>query len=271
MQCSARIFLKKKVDGIAGGCKRPQVVIEVRRLEAVSASPGGSRDFKSPPEISCGTVPCSDQATHPPFLSMLAFLTKHGLWNHGNLIIVPKTFYYQQHRWIMITEDYSIFSRHHDPHHLCEAGAGGPGTCYHQGLQCPAQDHLQDSFWGQWTASHSWWCQVPKICWDRQSQTAWWHSQVDHATLFNHKQFNNSSDLLKYQTTYPRAGQVLEVSGNKAVVQVGWRSNSGKTWVLYILLNQVFEGTSGIDAKRTTCEFTGDILRTPVSEDMLGR
>ena len=33
---------------------------------------------------------------------------------------------------------------------------------------------------------------------------------------------------------------------------------------------QVFEGTSGIDAKHTTCEFTGDILRTPVSEDMLG-
>ena len=33
----------------------------------------------------------------------------------------------------------------------------------------------------------------------------------------------------------------------------------------------MFEGTSGIDAKRTTCEFTGDILRTPVSEDMLGR
>ena len=34
---------------------------------------------------------------------------------------------------------------------------------------------------------------------------------------------------------------------------------------------QVFEGTSGIDAKNTICEFTGDILRTPVSEDMLGR
>ncbi len=34
---------------------------------------------------------------------------------------------------------------------------------------------------------------------------------------------------------------------------------------------QVFEGTSGIDAKHTVCEFTGDILRTPVSEDMLGR
>jgi len=49
-----------------------------------------------------------------------------------------------------------------------------------------------------------------------------------------------------------RSGQVLEVSGSKAVVQV-------------------FEGTSGIDAKHTTCEFTGDILRTPVSSDMLGR
>ena len=33
----------------------------------------------------------------------------------------------------------------------------------------------------------------------------------------------------------------------------------------------MFEGTSGVDAKFTVCEFTGDILRTPVSEDMLGR
>ncbi|XP_002160955.1 V-type proton ATPase subunit B isoform X1 [Hydra vulgaris] len=49
-----------------------------------------------------------------------------------------------------------------------------------------------------------------------------------------------------------RSGQVLEVSGSKAVVQV-------------------FEGTSGIDAKNTTCEFTGDILKTPISADMLGR
>ncbi|CAB1343550.1 unnamed protein product [Coregonus sp. 'balchen'] len=49
-----------------------------------------------------------------------------------------------------------------------------------------------------------------------------------------------------------RSGQVLEVIGTKAVVQV-------------------FEGTSGIDAKKTACEFTGDILRTPVSEDMLGQ
>jgi len=49
-----------------------------------------------------------------------------------------------------------------------------------------------------------------------------------------------------------RKGQVLEVSGKKAVVQV-------------------FEGTSGIDAKHTRVEFTGDLLRLPVSRDMLGR
>ena len=56
---------------------------------------------------------------------------------------------------------------------------------------------------------------------------------------------------LTLQDGSKRSGQVLEVSGSKAVVQV-------------------FEGTSGIDAKHTTCEFTGDILRIPVSEDMLG-
>lgn len=49
-----------------------------------------------------------------------------------------------------------------------------------------------------------------------------------------------------------RTGQVLEIFGSKAIVQV-------------------FEGTSGMDVKKTVCEFTGDILRMPVSEDMLGR
>ena len=49
-----------------------------------------------------------------------------------------------------------------------------------------------------------------------------------------------------------RTGQVLEVAGSKAVVQV-------------------FEGTSGIDNKGTSVEFSGNILTTPVSEDMLGR
>lgn len=39
----------------------------------------------------------------------------------------------------------------------------------------------------------------------------------------------------------------------------------------YCLPSQVFEGTSGIDAKHTVCEFTGDILKIPVSEDMQGK
>merc|ERR1711892_1650793 len=38
-----------------------------------------------------------------------------------------------------------------------------------------------------------------------------------------------------------------------------------------IRTGQVFEGTSGIDAKHTKCEFTGEIMPPPVSEDMLGR
>lgn len=49
-----------------------------------------------------------------------------------------------------------------------------------------------------------------------------------------------------------RSGQILEVAGPKAIVQV-------------------FEGTSGIDASKTAVDFSGDILRTSVSEDMLGR
>eukprot|EP01116_Phalansterium_solitarium_P016269 TRINITY_DN3752_c0_g1_i1.p1 TRINITY_DN3752_c0_g1~~TRINITY_DN3752_c0_g1_i1.p1 ORF type:complete len:517 (+),score=171.64 TRINITY_DN3752_c0_g1_i1:86-1636(+) len=49
-----------------------------------------------------------------------------------------------------------------------------------------------------------------------------------------------------------RKGQVLEVAGKRAVVQV-------------------FEGTSGIDARNTRCEFTGDVLKIPVAEEMLGR
>lgn len=49
-----------------------------------------------------------------------------------------------------------------------------------------------------------------------------------------------------------RQGQVLEVKGNRAVVQV-------------------FQGTSGIDVKKTTIEFTGENLKIPVSDDMLGR
>lgn len=49
-----------------------------------------------------------------------------------------------------------------------------------------------------------------------------------------------------------RKGKVLQIFGNKAIVQV-------------------FEGTSGIDNTRTHCEFTGDIMRMAISEEMLGR
>ena len=52
--------------------------------------------------------------------------------------------------------------------------------------------------------------------------------------------------------------------GSYAAVRF-WKPQARKAVV------QVFEGTSGIDAQRTVCEFTGDVLRTPVSEDMLGR
>ena len=34
---------------------------------------------------------------------------------------------------------------------------------------------------------------------------------------------------------------------------------------------QVFEGTDGIDNTHTHVEFTGDVLRMPISEEMLGR
>ena len=49
-----------------------------------------------------------------------------------------------------------------------------------------------------------------------------------------------------------RRGQVLEINGKKAVVQI-------------------FEGTSGIDNLNTHVEFTGDVLKMPISEEMLGR
>ncbi|PFH37577.1 putative vacuolar ATP synthase subunit b [Besnoitia besnoiti] len=49
-----------------------------------------------------------------------------------------------------------------------------------------------------------------------------------------------------------REGQVLEVRGKRAVVQV-------------------FEGTSGIDNRQCHAEFTGDVLKMPISEEMLGR
>lgn len=49
-----------------------------------------------------------------------------------------------------------------------------------------------------------------------------------------------------------REGQVLEVRGKRAVVQV-------------------FEGTSGVDNRQCHAEFTGDVLKMAISEEMLGR
>ena len=49
-----------------------------------------------------------------------------------------------------------------------------------------------------------------------------------------------------------RRGQVLEINGNRAVVQI-------------------FEGTQNIDVVNTYVEFTGDVLKMPISEEMLGR
>jgi len=49
-----------------------------------------------------------------------------------------------------------------------------------------------------------------------------------------------------------RKGQVLEIAGKRAVVQI-------------------FEGTSNIDNLGTHVEFTGDVLRMPISTEMLGR
>lgn len=70
-----------------------------------------------------------------------------------------------------------------------------------------------------------------------------------------------------------RTGQVLEVTKDKAVVQVWLKMQIKFNFPIKKNFNflKVFEGTSGIDAKNTICEFTGDIMRTPVSEDMLGR
>jgi len=58
--------------------------------------------------------------------------------------------------------------------------------------------------------------------------------------------------VIKLPDGQTRTGQVLEFKGTKAIVQV-------------------FEGTSGLDVKNTQCEFSGELLRVPVEEDMLGR
>lgn len=73
-------------------------------------------------------------------------------------------------------------------------------------------------------------------------------------TVHNSPQFPSYNEIVSI--TLPdgtvRGGQVLEVSGNKAVVQV-------------------FEGTTGVDTSATRISFSGSSMKLAVSEDMLGR
>ena len=57
---------------------------------------------------------------------------------------------------------------------------------------------------------------------------------------------------IKTPTGEERRGQVLEIGGGIAVVQV-------------------FEGTTGLDVAKTSVRFTGETVKLPVSTDMLGR
>ena len=57
---------------------------------------------------------------------------------------------------------------------------------------------------------------------------------------------------IKTPTGEERRGQVLEIGGGVAVVQV-------------------FEGTTGLDVAKTSIRFTGETVKLPVSNDMLGR
>lgn len=95
------------------------------------------------------------------------------------------------------------------------------------------------------------------------------HSKVTLEPRRTYRQINavngpliilNNVEYLKYSEIVTlqlpdgslRNGQVLEISDKKAIIQV-------------------FEGTSGIDARDTTVTFTGDVFKMGVSEDMLGR
>jgi V-type H+-transporting ATPase subunit B len=79
-------------------------------------------------------------------------------------------------------------------------------------------------------------------------------NMMSRCSLINAPQFPSYNEIV--QLTLPdgtkRGGQVLEVQGKKAIVQV-------------------FEGTSGVDVKATHVEFTGSSMKLPVAEDMLGR
>jgi vacuolar-type H+-ATPase subunit B/Vma2 len=76
-------------------------------------------------------------------------------------------------------------------------------------------------------------------------------TQKDLTSLPQFPSYNEIVELTLPDGT-KRGGQVLEVQGKKAIVQV-------------------FEGTTGVDVKATHVEFTGSSMKLPVAEDMLGR
>ena len=144
-------------------------------------------------------------------------------------------------------------SRENGSHHQSGASQQGACSCRQQGLRGAAKNHLQVNV-------YTWKCVLGILI----ESSVGNHQLCIHfrtvsgvngpLVILDNVKFPKFAEIvnLKLPDGSHRAGQVLEVTGSKAVVQV-------------------FEGTSGIDAKKTTCEFTGDILRTPVSEDMLGR
>jgi V-type H+-transporting ATPase subunit B len=84
-----------------------------------------------------------------------------------------------------------------------------------------------------------------------------WHVHARACNFFDitkHSQTPKYAEIvdLKLGDGSTRRGQVLEVEGTRAVVQV-------------------FEGTTGVDNQKTTLDFTGTVLTAPVSKDMLGR
>lgn len=87
--------------------------------------------------------------------------------------------------------------------------------------------------------------------------------RVDYATvkgvegplvILNNIKFPKANEIVRITLGdgSVRDGEVLEICGDKAVVQV-------------------FEGTSGIDNKSCHVEFSGEVFRMAISEDVLGR
>ena len=78
---------------------------------------------------------------------------------------------------------------------------------------------------------------------------------LDNVTVFNlFNKFPKFAEIVNIQQHDGtiRKGQVLEVQGRKAIVQV-------------------FEGTAGLDSKSSVVKFSGSTFKFGVGEDCLGR